>query len=336
MKKLLKANYLIYNHDGKDWKRGEKLPLCLTSTTSEQMRLNSLVIQYKENNEDRHEKTLKSYRKLKGQYQQTIERQRAEIELRRRMIYYIIFRVMSIKTPNRHYKYPGVSVTDIINARYDGHAFYFLRLEEDRSTVEECIRNLQREDIVREIKIDAEQESRYTLIEPIWKGFVKDCSELLEDIIMLRLHVIWQNIRKPTPMERLYDEYCWGERTVNGRMNRVCETLEENRKNCIGKKHLEEQAKQLIESLDYNIVKDVIELRKKYHDLIERYTWTCNEIIKTVYPEFIQLEVERIEKNETTKHKKYPNLLRGFTSDVLEFRDSAKSAIAERDKIIKG
>lgn len=319
LKKLLNHNY-IHNLK-KDWKRGEKLPLDLSSTTNDQIRLKTLVIQYKENNKDREDKYLKSYLKLKKKYQEI--QSRAEIELKRRMIYYIIFRVMSIETPNRHYKHTGVSITDIMNARYDGHAFYYLRLEEDRLTVEDCIRKLQDENIIREIKIDGE-ECRYILLEQIWKDFVKDCSQIVEHDMTLRLHIVWQNLRRPKPEERLYEEICWGQRSIDGRMERAFSTLEKNRK-LMGKRQLEEQAKKLIEALDYNIVKDVRELRKKYHDLLERYTWTCNEIIKTVYPEFIQKEVERIEKNKKTRDKKYPKLQRIFSSDVIEFTDSCKA-----------
>jgi hypothetical protein len=108
-------------------------------------------------------------------------------------------------------------------------------------------------------------------------------------------------------------------------MKRVCNTLEGNRKG-IGKKCLEKKANKLIECLDSNIVKDVSGLRNKYYDLIQRHRWICNEIIKTVYPEFIQREVERIEKNKKTKNKKYPKLQRIFASDVVWFRDSIKAS----------
>lgn len=320
--KLLNHNYIYELKEG--WKRGQKSPVHLTSTTLEQIRLKTLVIHYKGYNIDRENKNLNSYPKLKKKHQQI--QSRADKELKRRMIYHIIFRVMSIETPNRQYKHHGVSVTDIINARYDGHAFYYLRLEEYRSAVEECIRKLEDENIVREIKIDGE-ERRYILVEPKWKDFVKDCSEILEHDITLRLYLVWKNLRRPKPEERLYEENCWGQRSIDGRMERVCSTLEKNRK-LIGKRRLEEQAKQLIEPLDYNIVKDVRELRKKYHDLIERYTWTCNEIIRTVYPEFIQKEVERIEKNRKTRDKKYPKLLRIFSSDVVGLRDSCKARMS--------
>jgi hypothetical protein len=325
MKKLLNANYIDKENRDNDKHYGKKAPLSLTPSTHEQKSLGTLVIQYKENNEEiENKRQNKVYQKLKKRRQET--RQRAEVEFKHRMIYYIIFRVMSIDTPNRHYKHHGLSVAEIMNARYDGHAFYYLRLEEDRSTVEQCIEKLRHENIIREIKIDDEEEFRYILVEPIWKDFVKDCSELLDDTIMIRLHLVWQNIRKPTPMERLYEEGCWGKRSANGRMNRVCKTLEENRKR-IGKRRLKEQTTELIECLDSSIVKDVRELRKKYHNLIERYTWTCNEIIKTVYPEFIQNEVEQIVKNEKTKYKNYPKLQSIFVSDVLEFGDSTKSKV---------
>jgi hypothetical protein len=224
------------------------------------------------------------------------------------------------------YKHPGVSVTDIINARYDGHAFYYARLEDDVSTVQECIKKLQDENIIREIKIDGE-ECRYILVEPLWEDFVKDCSTFLEHDIMLRLFIVWQNIRKPTPMERLYQEYCWGKRSADGRIKRVCKALEGNREkqNLVRSNYdIKERAKHHINLLDYNLVQDVRELKKKYHSLIEKHTWICNQIINTIYPKFIQEEVEKIKKNKRTIDKKYPKHQRIFSSDIIEIRDSAK------------
>ena len=290
-----------------EWKRGQKSPLCLTPTTYEQMRRNCLIIQY-ENDKKSGEK---NYRKLNEIYQKT--KQRAEIEFRRRMIYYIIFRVMSIETPNKHYNNPGVSVSDIIRARHDGHAFFYLKLEEDRSTVEECIRYLQKDNIVKEIKIPSE-EPRYIFIDSIWKDFVIECSKLLEHTITLRQHIIWQSIRKPTPMERLFQEVRNGKQSADAHLNRVCQILERNKKN--RDKRSLEIPKHTIETLDYNILQDVRELRKKYQPLIESHAWTCKIIINTLYPEFIQREVERIEKNKKTKNEKYPKLIRTFASSV--------------------
>jgi hypothetical protein len=74
-----------------------------------------------------------------------------------------------------------------------------------------------------------------------------------------------------------------------------------------------------IESLDHNIVNDVRELHKKYHHLRESHTWIYNIIIETVYPKFIQTEVEDIEKNEKTKYNDYPRLQRVFSKDVIDF-----------------
>jgi tRNA U34 5-carboxymethylaminomethyl modifying enzyme MnmG/GidA len=172
--------------------------------------------------------------------------------------------------------------------------------------------------------MDDEQESRYILIEPMWKDFVKDCSELLEGDIMLRLHIKWQNIENPTLVERQYYKSCWGKKHTDIHIIRVYDILKKQKKR-IGKKRLEEQAKELMDRLDYNIVRDVRELRKKYHDLIQSHPWICNEmIIETVYPEFIHREVEQIEKNKKTKNKKYPKHQRVFVSEVLKFSDSVE------------
>lgn len=118
-------------------------------------------------------------------------------------------RVMAIETPNRCYKYPGVSVTDILNARYDGHAFYYLRLQDYRPLVEECITYLLKLNIIKQISvIPMHEEPRYEFVETIYKEFVNDVSEQLEYDIMLRLHMVLQGLRPPTPQDRLYFERC--------------------------------------------------------------------------------------------------------------------------------
>jgi hypothetical protein len=305
--KLLEYNFLYSMKE--DWRRGQKLPICLTATTLEQMRLQTLVIRYDEN-KDNEDKNLDSYLKLKKKRQiQSI----AEIEQKRRMIYLVIFSVLSIETPNRHYRYPGLSVKDITSAHIDGHPFHYLRLQEDRPIVEECVKKLLDEKILIKTIVDGE-EPIYSLAEPIWKQFVKECTETFENVVTLRLHIIWQNIRKPASEERLYLEYIRGQRTTDLRMKKVCEILESDRKRR-GKKFLKKDKTKVIESIDYNIVQLAKALRIKYRALIEQHTWICNEIISTQYPEFIQRDVEKIEKNAKTRYKKYPTLLISVTRD---------------------
>src|SRR5690242_17131520 len=106
-------------------------------------------------------------------------------------------------------------------------------------------------------------------------------------------------------MERLYQEFCWGKRSANGRINQVCKILEGNReKQSLARPSydIKERAKQHINSLDYNLIQDVRELKRKYHSLIQRHAWICNQLINTIYPEFIQEEVGKIEKNRKIRN----------------------------------
>ena len=132
--------------------QGKKLPLSLSNRTRQQLRLGNLNIDFNEE----YFSLLNSYKKLK-KYHKSIE-DRSKSELKRDKIYYTILRVLSIETPNRNYRYPGLSIADIINARYDGHAFYYLRLEDDKEMVQECISNLIKENIVSEVKIPVSGE----------------------------------------------------------------------------------------------------------------------------------------------------------------------------------
>ncbi|HZI69785.1 MAG TPA: hypothetical protein VFD60_01355, partial [Nitrososphaeraceae archaeon] len=140
----------IYAENIEPWKLGKKKFFHLSSSTKEQIELNALIIRYNEVNNKREEKILQSHHKLKKR-DQIVERH-SQLELTRKRIYYIIFRVLSIETPNRRYKYPGTSVTNIMNGRYDGHAFYYLRLEECRSLVEDCVQNLLKLNVIREVR----------------------------------------------------------------------------------------------------------------------------------------------------------------------------------------
>lgn len=124
IQKLLKAGYIF--HEKEEWKQGKKLTLFLSNRTRQQLRLGNFNIEFDEENFS----LLSSYKKLKKHHKPIDDRFKSE--LKRNRIYYIILRVLSIEAPNKNYRYPGLSIADIINARYDGHAFYYLRLEDDK------------------------------------------------------------------------------------------------------------------------------------------------------------------------------------------------------------
>ena len=132
---MLIGEYICEKKD--EWKRGKTSPLSLTPSTREEVEFNSLVIRYPVNVQSKEKKILRSYHKLKKR--ELITEKHSELQLIRHRIYYIVFRVLSIKAPTRHHKYPGVSVTDIMSERKYGHAFHYLRLEDYRTLVEECV-----------------------------------------------------------------------------------------------------------------------------------------------------------------------------------------------------
>jgi hypothetical protein len=298
IQKLLNAGYIF--HKNEEWKRGKKLPLFLSNKTREQLRLGNLNIEFKEE----HSNLLNSYKKLK-KHHKSIEN-RFKSELKRNMIYYIIMRVLSIETPNKHYRYPGLSIIDITNARYDGHAFYYLRLENDKETIQECLNNLIREKIVREIQISAENELRYQLVDLKWKLFVEHCSQLLENTVMMELHLKWQNLRRPRPLERIYYESCWGDKNANGHLIRVCQNFEGNKKKSSAR--YREEIEDLLYNIDYNLHQEFLNLESKYLDLARKCSSVYNMMVETVYPKFLRLEIERIVNNPKNKDKKYHKL----------------------------
>ncbi len=315
IQKLLNAGYIF--HKKEEWKRGKKLPLYLSNKTREQLRLGNLNIEFKEE----HSTLLNSYKKLKKR-RKSIE-DRFKSELKRNRIYYIIMRILSIETPNKHYRNPGLSIADIINARYDGHAFYFLQLEDDKEMVQDCLNNLKREKIVREIRIPAEDESRYKLVDLKWKSFVLHCSQLLEDTVMMELHLKWQNLRRPRPLERIYYESCWGDRDANVHLIRVNQNFRENEEKS-NDRHKQE-IKDLLYNIDYNLHQEFINLESKYLDLANKCCSVYNMIAETIYPKFLRIEIERIVNNPKNRGRKYHRLQCTHFNDTLTFGNSVQT-----------
>jgi hypothetical protein len=314
IKRMLFGEYICENKD--EWKRGMTSPLSLTPSTREQVEFNTLVIRYPVNVQSREKKMLGSYHRLK---KRELTTERYELQLKRDRIYYIVFRVLSIKAPTRHYKYPGVSVTNIINGRHDGHAFHYLRLEDYRALVEECVKHLLKLNVIKELKgLPEHEESRYQFVEILWEEFINDISDLLENDIMLRLNLVWKHLRPPTAQERLYFEWCWG-RSADGKLNNVYNIFQVNKKKF---NHDKKQWKDLVNHLDCNIVDMIKGIDEKYAILVNKHPLIWKTIIETVYPKYLQKEIKNIEEKSKYKRGKYPRLKRVITKDTLVFRDS--------------
>jgi len=313
--KMLKGNY-IYIKNKELWKRGKKKFFVLNPYTEEQIRLNALFISYEESDKIRQERILQSYRKLKKK-EKTREKD-SELELRRKKIYYIVMRVIAIQTPNRSYKYQGVSVTDILNARYDGHAFYYLKLGDYRSLVKECITNLLKLNIIKQIGgIPTDEEPRYKFVETICKEFVNDVSGSLEHDITFMLQMVWQNLRPTTPQDRLYFEWCWGVKDGNKKLKKVYSNLQVNKKENLTHRRNKKEKENLINNLKCNIVDLMKDLRETYLNLIKEHPFIWETIIGAVYPEYLRKEVEKIALTSKYKMKKYSKHRRIISKDTL-------------------
>jgi hypothetical protein len=317
IRRLLEARYIFEKKD--EWIRGKKSPLLLSNKTREQLRLDNLNIEFKED----HPNLLNSYKKLKKQ--RMSKEDRFKSELKRNRIYYIIMRALSIETPNRFYKYPGLSISDIINARYDGHAFYFLRLEDDKELVQECLNSLIRERIVSEIKIPSEDVTRYKLVDLRWKSFVTDCSHLLEDTITMELHLKWQNLRRPRPLERIYYESCWGDRSANGHLIRVYQNYQGNEEKSSDR--YRQEIEDLLYDIDCNLHQEFKYLESKYRDLGNKCSSVYNMIVETIYPKFLRLEIERTVNNPKNKGRKYHTMQSARFDDSIIFGGSIQTDV---------
>jgi hypothetical protein len=132
IKRMRKYSY-IASENSENWKRGQRLPLCLTFQTRQDIRLDALITYDYDEIRRLRGKKLKSpsYSKLKKIKKKTVETPQE----RREKAYYLMICIASLKTPlpykdDRYDLYPGVSVTDILGARYGGYDFFMLILIE--------------------------------------------------------------------------------------------------------------------------------------------------------------------------------------------------------------
>jgi hypothetical protein len=234
--------------------------------------------------------------------------------------------IASLKTPlpygdDNYDLYPGVSVTDILGARYGGYAFLHADLNEEM--ILQSFKLLEKEKVVKEIIAD-NGKVRYDIIEPSLKDFVKDCLDLFNGAIMFRFYIIWKGIRPPSPEERQYCEFHWGEKITDQRFIHVYQILRANKQN---KTHDKKESKYHIECFDNSIYEHIKNLREKYRDVIKKYPSLCERLIEIIYPKFLQREVEESYKKKVKKRgkwvrKSYPKLQMVFSKDILEFADS--------------
>jgi hypothetical protein len=234
--------------------------------------------------------------------------------------------IASLKTPlpykdDNYDLYPGVSVTDILGARYGGYAF--LHIDLNREMIEESFRFLEKEKVVKEIMVN-NGEIRYDIIEPLLKEFVKDCLDLFNGAVMFRFNICWHCIRPPSPEERQYCELHWGKKITDQRFIHVSQILRANKQN---KTQNIKEAKYRIECFDNSIYEYIENLRGKHKDLIKKYPSLCERLIEVIYPKFLQGEVEKshkkmVKKNGKLVRKLYPKLQMVFSKDTLEYSDS--------------
>jgi ribulose kinase len=144
----------------------------------------------------------------------------------------------------------------------------------------------------------------------------------------------------PTPQERLDHESQWGESYANRHMNIISETYRTNKdklnrhpkKELLTKdeynvnKYINRDQQQKMEvqisSIDYGLYTSLQELKEKYHGLIDRHNDLCNNIIETLYPKDLQIQIEIKIRNPKNKDKKYFEIKRGYITDALISTDS--------------
>lgn len=278
--------------------RGKKTPYSLTRITKKEIELGIFQITYR----DTISQEMLSYPRLVKQEEQISRNYQDNIIETRKKIFHIIVNLSSTKVgptyiDEENELYPGtISVDDIMRGIPGSSPFWHLNFKLNKEELEDAFHLLEKEKIISEIKIPS-KEPRYIITNPILAQFVIECLRIKDGFMILRFYLIWKNLRNPSPLERRYHEFHDGKKHTDSIFNDVTKILYENKQEPNynnRKKEVNEQ----IEDFDYHIDKYAKEIKKKYKRIFKKYPVIAKFIFESVYPPFVQKEVD-----ETVKKK---------------------------------
>lgn len=307
--KKMKENKYIKQNIAK-WIRGKKTPYSLTRITKKEMELGIFQITYK----DTISQDTLSYPRLVKQEEQAQRNDQDVIIGSRKKIFHIIVNLSSTQIgptyiDEENVLYPGtISVDDIMRGIPGSAPFWHLNFKFSKEELEDAFHLLEKEKIISKINIPS-KEPRYIITNPILAQFVIECLRLKDGFMILRFYLIWKNLRNPSPLERLYHEFHDGKEHTNSVFNDVIKILQENKiKNELDPNHWKRRRKEVIEQLedfDYNIDKYAKEIKKKCKRIFKKYPVIAKFIFESVYPPFVQKEVEKTTKKKIKVNGKW-------------------------------
>ena len=295
IKKLKENKYIKRNIV--NWIRGKKIPYSLTRMTKKEIELGIFQITYK----DTISQEMLSYPSLVKQEEQTTRNYQNNIIETRKKIFQIIVNLAStqagpIYIDDENELYPGtISIDDIMRGIPGSSPFWHYNFNFSREELEDAFQLLEKEKIISKINIPS-KEPRYIISNPKLAEFVLECLNLKDGMINIRFHLIRKHVRNPSPLERIYHEFHDGKKHTDSIFYDEVKILKENKiknKQDPNYHKLRQEMIERIEDLDYNIYNYAQEIRKKYKRIFKKYPVITKFVFESVYPLFLQNEIEK-------------------------------------------
>ncbi len=147
--------------------------------------------------------------------------------------------------------------------------------------IENSLKNLINENIFKTIEIDGQY--RYVIVDENLNLFLKNFLFLMKDILY-KMDLAWIFVRRPLKEDVKWLELFIGIQDTKEKLNE----LRENRKRLKKNKTYAQQARDEIIRIE-KIIDEFIKWNKnQFSDIIERYTFPCNEMLELIYPKHFQ------------------------------------------------
>ena len=183
------------------------------------------------------------------------------------------------------YKYdiPGLSKTDILESR-NKPAFWHINFTEyEIQNMFDSLHNESKDPMIRVVAFDHNGEPRYDVSDPSLRELL-DVYWDIYNLVYSITEVIWKCVRRPTEDERRWLELLRGTQNAD----KIRRIFYEKRKRLKNEPLFIKKTEERMKVCNNKINNLILDLKKTYADVIEKYQFPCDELLEIIYPKFLQ------------------------------------------------
>ncbi len=187
-----------------------------------------------------------------------------------------------------------------------GSGEFFSNLSYSVNLIKYSIKLLHKEKIIEIFK--KETDELFNFIDKRLIDFVKDCQMVFDNLILIRMYIQWQNIKKPSKNERNWFELIYGKRTANNKFKKTWFNLQNKKSSSNYNSKYKRGKIETIRNFDVTILKTLKNIEIQYKDIKSKYPSIFAIIIETICPKFYSDHLEQCYRKTMEQGIKIPEI----------------------------